>query len=122
MRGCTNRVFVYGTLKRGQRNDHYLHAAEFVGHFTTTSIYSMFVFDDYPAVSLHGRHAIRGEIYHVSDDQFRLLDELEWYPDFYQRIEIPTDFGDAWMYVVGHELCRGKQQIAGVWPFNETEP
>jgi gamma-glutamylcyclotransferase (GGCT)/AIG2-like uncharacterized protein YtfP len=120
MSGFTNRVFVYGTLKRGQRNDHYLHAAEFVGHFTTTSSYSMFVFDDYPAVCLHGRHPIRGEIYHVSDEQFRLLDELEWYPDFYQRIEIPTDFGDAWMYIVRRHLCRGKQQIEGVWPFNES--
>jgi len=115
-----NRVFVYGTLKRGQRNDHYLSAAEFVGHFITEPVYSMFDFDDYPAVCPQGRHAISGEVYHVSDDQFRLLDELEWYPEFYQRIEIPTDFGAAWMYIVRHELCLGRQLIAGVWPPAET--
>ena len=78
-------------------------------------------FDDYPAVCLQGRHAIRGEVYHVSDEQFGLLDELEWYPDFYQRIEISTDFGAAWMYIVKHQLCQDKRQIAGVWPFLETE-
>ena len=121
MKGFPHRVFVYGTLKRGQRNDHYLHAAEFIGHFTTTSVYSMYVFDDYPAVCLQGRHAIFGEVYHVSDEQFGLLDELEWYPDFYQRIEIPTDFGVAWMYIVRDKLCRGKRQITGIWPYVEND-
>ena len=115
-----HRVFVYGTLKRGQRNSHYLHAAEFIGHHTTASIYSMFVFDDYPAVSLRGRHAIRGEIYRIDDEQFRRLDELEWYPEYYQRIEIATNFGDAWMYIVRRELCLGKRQIAGLWPIDES--
>jgi gamma-glutamylcyclotransferase (GGCT)/AIG2-like uncharacterized protein YtfP len=49
-----------------------------------------------------------GEIYHIDDTQFRLLDELEWYPDFYQRIVIPTHYGDAWMYIVKAELCQEK--------------
>ena len=111
-----NRVFVYGTLKRGQRNYHFLRDAEFVGEFTTPGIYSMFEFDDYPAVCLRGRHAVRGEIYLVTDRQFKMLDDLEWYPHFYQRIEIPTDFGDAWMYIVKLRLCRDKQQLPGSWP------
>ena len=110
-----NRVFVYGTLKRGQRNEHFLHGAEFVGLHTTERIYSMYEFEDYPAVCLHGRHAIGGEIYRVSDRQFKMLDDLEWYPHFYQRIEIPTAHGDAWMYIVRAALCHDKKQIAGVW-------
>ena len=111
-----NRVFVYGTLKQGQRNSHYLQTAEFVGDFTTDSIYSMYTFDDYPAVCLDGLHAIRGEVYHVSDSQFQQLDELEHYPEFYQRIEILTAYGDAWMYVVKGELCLGRPGISGIWP------
>ncbi len=111
-----NKVFVYGTLKQGQRNFHYLQAAEFVGHFITDSIYSMYAFDDYPAVCLDGRHSIQGEIYHVSDSQFQQLDELERYPEFYQRIEILTSYGDAWMYVVKTELCLGRPGIPGIWP------
>ena len=111
-----NRVFVYGTLKRGQRNNHYLQGAEFVSRFTTASRYSMYAFDGYPAVCLNGRHAIHGEIYHVDDQQFLLLDELEWYPRFYQRLEIPTGHGEAWMYYVRRELCRGKKLLRGHWP------
>ena len=75
-----NRVFVYGTLKRGQRNFHFLRHAEFVAEFTTGRIYSMYQFDDYPAVCLNGRQAIRGEIYQVTDRQFKALDDLEAEP------------------------------------------
>ena len=45
-----SRVFVYGTLKKGQRNSHYLREAEFISHHATEACYSMFEFDDYPAV------------------------------------------------------------------------
>ena len=110
-----NRVFVYGTLKRGHRNFHFLRHAEFVGEFTTAKIYSMYEFEDYPAVCLQGCHAIAGEVYHVTRSQFKMLDDLEWYPHFYQRIEIQTHFGDAWMYIVKAKLCRGKKQIPGIW-------
>jgi gamma-glutamylaminecyclotransferase len=110
-----NKVFVYGTLKRGQRNYRFLQAAEFVGTFSTDAIFSMYAFDDYPAVCEQGRHAIQGEIYHVSNPQFRVLDELERYPDFYQRIVIPTHYGDAWMYIVKAELCEGKEMVPCNW-------
>jgi len=110
-----NRVFVYGTLKQGQRNYHFVRDAEFVGQFATASIYSMYEFGDYPAVCQHGRHAIEGEIYLVTDHQFQMLDDLEWYPHFYQRIEIPTPHGDAWMYIVRVELCHDKKQLPGIW-------
>ena len=111
-----HRVFVYGTLKRGQRNFHYLRDSEFVAEFITEAVYSMHSFDTYPAVCLPGQHAIHGEIYHVSDAQFQQLDELDSYPDYYQRIEIPTHHGDAWMYIVESELCRGRPLLTGCWP------
>ena len=110
-----NRVFVYGTLKRGQRNAHFMQGAEFLGLHRTEQIYSMYEFEDYPAVCLRGSQAIAGEVYHISDRQFGMLDDLEWYPHFYQRIEIPTAWGDAWMYVVKFKLCHGKKQIPGTW-------
>ena len=109
------RVFVYGTLMRGQRNDHYMQGARFLGRHRTEDIYSMFEFGGFPAVCADGRHAIEGELYLVSGRQFKRLDELEFYPHFYQRIEIPTRYGDAWMYTVRVEQCRGKRLIPGNW-------
>jgi gamma-glutamylcyclotransferase (GGCT)/AIG2-like uncharacterized protein YtfP len=110
-----NRVFVYGTLKRGQRNDHFMHGAEYLGLHRTEEIYSLYDFEDYPAVCLRGAHSISGEVYRIDDRQFRALDDLEWYPHFYQRIEIPTAWGAAWMYIVKFRLCRGKRQVPGDW-------
>lgn len=110
-----HRVFVYGTLKRGQRNAHFMRNARFLGDHSTDALYSMYEFDDYPAVCQHGRHAIEGEVYEVSKAQFAALDDLEWYPHYYQRIEITTRYGDAWMYIVQAKLCRGRKLIIGQW-------
>ena len=115
MNAFPHQVFVYGTLKRGHRNCHYLNEAKFIGRFVTEALYSMYCFDSYPAVCLQGYHAIQGEVFRVNDEQFRLLDELEQYPDYYQRVEIPTEFGVAWMYVVQSELCRGRLLLSGDW-------
>lgn len=111
-----NRIFVYGTLKRGQRNAHYMRGTRFYGHHLTENIYSMYEFENYPAVCRDGIHAVAGEVYGVNNRQFRALDELEWYPSFYQRIEISTPWGDAWMYVVEPVLCRGRDLVIGSWP------
>lgn len=111
-----NRVFVYGTLKRGQRNAHFMHGARYLGQHVTKKMFSMYSFGDFPAVCERGQHAIAGEVYQVDARQFRRLDDLEWYPHFYQRIEISTNWGNAWMYVVRLKLCQGKKQLVGNWP------
>ena len=111
-----NLVFVYGTLKRGQRNFHFMRGARYFGRHFTESVYAMYEFEDYPAVCREGIHAIFGEVYGVDLQQFRALDDLEWYPRYYQRIEIPTPWGDAWMYVVEPALCHGKRLLDGNWP------
>ena len=111
-----SQVFVYGTLKRGQRNHHYLAEAEFVGDHLTDECFSMYQFDDYPAVTENGNHAISGEIYRVNQLEFEMLDELEGYPHFYQRIELDSDYGCVWMYIVKAELCQDRAGLVGTWP------
>lgn len=111
-----SQVFVYGTLKRGQRNHHYLAQADYVGLHLTDKCFSMYAFDDYPAVTQRGNNAVSGEVYRVNSQQLQMLDELELCPRFYQRIEIATDYGRAWMYIVEAELCRDKKQLNGSWP------
>jgi gamma-glutamylcyclotransferase (GGCT)/AIG2-like uncharacterized protein YtfP len=76
----------------------------------------MYEFEGYPAVCLSGRHAVTGEVYEINDRHFGILDQFERYPDFYQRIEIPTAWGHAWMYIVEPELCRGRKRLPGRWP------
>jgi len=107
------RVFVYGTLKRGQRNYHMMRDADFLGRHRTDPCFTMFDFGGYPAVSRVGRRRIGGEVFAVDADCLRRLDDFECRYGPYRRIEIPTGYGAAWIYVVGADLCRGKPRIAG---------
>lgn len=101
-------VFVYGTLKRGQRNHHYLEHAEFIYETTTESPnYLMQAFSSVtspgkqtPGVFKMGTARISGEIYKVSGDTFSKLDELEQVGIKYDRVEASFSNGmKAFIYL-----------------------
>lgn len=68
------RLLTYGTLKRGFHNAFYLKDARFLGEFTTDSVYSMYNFGNYPAVSEIGNSAIQGEVYQIGEAQLTSTD------------------------------------------------
>lgn len=110
-------VFVYGTLKQGFGNyNRLLATSEFVSNHSTQPEYTMFDLGSFPGVKTNGVHQIHGEIYSVEDCTFKRLDQLEGYPNFYNRIEIPTPYGDAWMYVLNRDYGNKFRVIeGGVW-------
>lgn len=70
-------VFVYGTLRKEETNDHYLLNAKFLND-------SCWIFGElydtgmgYPAVKSHPSFKVIGELYEVTDEELKLLDELE---------------------------------------------
>jgi gamma-glutamylaminecyclotransferase len=80
-------VFVYGTLKRGQRNHGLLAGQPFVRDAVTEPFYRLYDCGPYPGlVELGpGGAAVEGEIYLVDDPTLEKLDELEAVPVLYQR-------------------------------------
>jgi len=96
-----NRVFVYGTLKQGNRTrgmQHFGGEAEFIGDATTDADFSMYNLGSFPAAVLNGEHKISGQVFDVDDDVLEVLDHIEGYPDFYSRDQINTSLGKAWIY------------------------
>ena len=91
-------VFVYGTLKRDEHNAFIMEKANarFVGRCLSPPRFTMIDLGFYPAVLSGGTTAIHGEVYEVST--MRPLDDLEGYPGYYDRMEVDTPFGLAWMY------------------------
>uniref|UniRef100_A0A1I8NIG1 Gamma-glutamylcyclotransferase family protein n=1 Tax=Musca domestica TaxID=7370 RepID=A0A1I8NIG1_MUSDO len=88
------KVFVYGTLKRGEPNHHWLTKAEngyarFIAAGQTDEKFPLVVGTrynipfllDHPGVG----HNIQGEIYEVDKSMFANLDILEDYPNYYDR-------------------------------------
>ena len=102
-------VAVYGSLRRGMGNsrlmsmyntdgkDGYLSDAKVDG-------FSMRSCGGYPAIVKHdGGNPVLIELYNVNDETFDALDGLEGYPSFYNREQVETPEGDAWIYFQEYE-------------------
>jgi gamma-glutamylaminecyclotransferase len=93
------RVFVYGTLLRGEVNHHLLAQAEFLGSHRTAACFSLYLLRAYPGAVRGGTRAIPGEVYGVDRAGLRRLDRLEDYPTLYDRQLLATPYGRAWIYL-----------------------
>lgn len=86
------QVFVYGTLKRGLSNSHYLSGQRFIAEARTQPNFRMVDCGGYPGmypVTENG-HSIAGEIWEVSDECLARLDLLEdTAGGEYERVLIP---------------------------------
>ena len=94
----SQRVFVYGTLRRRGSHHYLLSRGRYLGQYVTPAVYTMYDLGDYPAVIAGGRHRICGEVYRISLHTLARLDEYEACPDEYYRYLITTPFGPSWMY------------------------
>ena len=74
-------VFVYGSLKRGLSNEHWLAGQEFVAEAVTEPGYRMYDWGGYPGLVETGSPdnglAIHGEVWRVDDRCLAALDRLE---------------------------------------------
>jgi len=116
------RVFVYGTLKKGQ----YFHPkyledkSNYLGKATAGLDYTMYV-DGLPhLVKEPTDEGVKGELYEVDESVLKSLDELEGHPSVYFReiIDVYDESGGrvlAWAYL-RHKNFKGK---SNAW--RETE-
>lgn len=105
----THLVFVYGTLKRGFPNHHYMTGARLVGEARTVDAWPLVVggtwFTPYLIPEKGQGHRVAGELWEVPEAMMPALDELEstHLPNGYRRVEIPVELAsgtqhDAWTY------------------------
>ncbi len=102
----SNFVFVYGTLLSEERNNHYLEYSELLGKEVVYG-FKMKDLGFFPACmeDSNSEVAILGEVWEISTKTLAILDGLEGYPDFYNRVLVRTFIGEAWIYInnnVGH--------------------
>ncbi len=102
------KLFVYGTLKRGYHNSFYLEGSKFIGedftinkYFMAVSGYIPFVFEDWMEHEFKG--FIKGEVYLVDSFTLKKIDRLENHPYDYRRKKVKLKrFGEAWLYFYPH--------------------
>ncbi|KAF1048680.1 MAG: hypothetical protein GAK35_00230 [Herbaspirillum frisingense] len=85
-------VFVYGSLKRGQYNQHVLQGARFAAVARSVLAWRLVALRRYPAlVRAPGPSPVTGELWDVPDGMMTMLDRFEEVPDLYARHEIEVE-------------------------------
>ncbi|WP_164668864.1 gamma-glutamylcyclotransferase family protein [Virgibacillus doumboii] len=119
-------VFVYGTLRKGERNHHYLDGASciFQQCWTYGALYD--TNSDYPVIKESAKEKVFGELYKISESNLTIIDRLEGYVDgdsdnLYNRKNVPV-FDDRGkehkgiIYTAGNSLSNSTKKIpSGDW-------
>jgi gamma-glutamylcyclotransferase (GGCT)/AIG2-like uncharacterized protein YtfP len=123
---ANHNVFVYGTLKsknavRGLGSV-FAPGCKFIAETTTTDgVFDMVDLGSFPAAKIHGTNNIRGELWQIDDETFEILDQIESYPNFYDRTRVKTEAGEAWMYFIpdtDQYRCATVEPVQGVCEWN----
>jgi len=110
-------VGVYGSLRKGLSNHHYLQNAEFVSTTELPAVYSMVSLGGFPGVMEGGDTKIMLEMYRVTPDELANLDSLESNESFYTRKEVDTLGGSTpWVYFLPREKWIDNEPVpSGDW-------
>ncbi|MBW8780332.1 MAG: gamma-glutamylcyclotransferase [Verrucomicrobia bacterium] len=86
------RLFVYGTLKRGCKNHRHLAGQRYVGEARTAPGFRLYSLGDYPgmAADVLDHEGVAGEVWEVSADALARLDDFEGVDQgLYRRAPVP---------------------------------
>ena len=94
-------VSAYGTLRPGYGNNRLLVDSTHIGEGSTVEKYTMTA-SGIPYVSKRPLHNIVVDVYEVSKDTLKRLDQLEGHPEWYKREVIPVKVNgeilNTWLY------------------------
>ena len=105
-------VFVYGTLKRGETNHHWLEGASWQGEAELNGVV-LHDLGPFP-MAVIGEGTTLGEVYAVEPSRLARLDDLEGYPRLYDRQTLSLGDGRlAWVYLGRPRQVRHAPVVAG---------
>lgn len=116
----TPLVAVYGTLKRGLRNHHWLDGAEFLGSDRLVSV-TLYDLGPYPGAKREPSRGVEIEVFRVDARLLSDLDRLEDYRShqphlgLYDRAIHTTAFGPAWLYLYNPDVAGYPAIREGGW-------
>ena len=117
-RDGTMILFVYGTLKHGQRNHGLMREARFLGVAVTAPEYTLLDLGPFPGMIEDGTTAVHGELYEVRPGLLAKLDRHEGVPRLYVRSEIQMMDGggvESYLLVDHDRIMRGIALESGEW-------
>lgn len=115
-------LFVYGTLKRGERNHRLLADQRFLGAATTAPRYRVIDLGPYPGLvrDESAGLAVHGELFAVDECALGELDDFEGVPGLFVRELIEIDGRtDVWAYFLNTPVPDGAK-TGDRWPLTDA--
>lgn len=118
------RVFVYGTLKRGEANHEQLRGATYLGPATTLPGHTLYDLGDYPGLVRDSADevGVTGELWELNQDHLARLDAFEGVAEgLYARVPAPLVAlqphlaPPVWMYLYLGQVD-GRRHLGPRWP------
>ncbi len=117
-----HRIFVYGTLKKGDCRHHFLSTQSFLGVAATQSEYRLYNLGDYPGlVHERGGGHVEGEIYEVTESCLMKLDVVEGVASgLYSRqtVKLMPPWNETTTQTYIYEQSVHGCSAIGYWPVN----
>ena len=88
----TVKLFVYGTLKKGQCREYLLEGSTFLGDVKTEPKYSLYDGGQYPMLKEGGKTAVKGELWEIPTSLIPTLNRIEGVEfNLYKKTSISID-------------------------------
>jgi gamma-glutamylcyclotransferase (GGCT)/AIG2-like uncharacterized protein YtfP len=112
------RIFVYGTLRKGECRHYLLEDSQFIGYARAKG-YLLYNIGAYPGM-VEGDGKVVGEVYEIPETLFEKLDWVEGVPDLFRRelIEVTLENGQtisAYAYIYNRKIDNKLLIPSGDW-------
>lgn len=123
-----HKVFVYGTLRKGECNHNYIQESTFLGDAVSKD--AVFFLSGQGAVPclMEGiaGNKIKGELYSIDDETLDCIDRLEGHPNVYRRFRKVFECDDeehiAWVYLNRPQKTDFTNAVNGVLEHPKLRP
>ncbi|NUP09883.1 MAG: gamma-glutamylcyclotransferase [Polyangiaceae bacterium] len=110
------RLFVYGTLLRGEANHAIVARARFIAEAHTAPMFELLDLGEYPGLVAGGARSIAGEVYEIDPEDIAVVDEFEGHPDLFRREMIAlSDGSSAFSYVLARRPAKSVVIVGDSW-------
>lgn len=86
-------IFVYGRMRRGEENHHFLSQARFLRDAATAACFDLVDLGGLPGLIEGGTSSVQGELYLVTSSLLSMIDELEDHPETFRRTRLELSDG-----------------------------
>lgn len=107
-------LFVYGSLLPGEIHAAHLTRGTHLGAAATTPGYRLVELEQYPALIESGDMSIQGELYELTRDDLRRVDELKENGRlFFRQLITLSDGREAHAFLMDEDKLRGRRRLRG---------